>query len=575
MGSIFNRVNRMAKPRQVSYNSAMQSGRRTSYILGLLTLAALATLYATVTSYRYFWDTLIDCHYIEGPWNPAKLVHPQHPLFPLIAHIKFRWLTSDLTGMSIHIMRIVSIFFSIIGLGLFYAGLVRVTRSHPLAALATLSLGLTAAWWHHSIAGNPTIVSMAFILLSLLFILPGGNASPSKWMIFFHRIFFILAVMFSRTSALYLIPFTILVFTISAGREDVKSPFLSCIKYFIITFLYIAIPFYLIPGFLIGAWSPAKFSAWWNDYAGYLPHPTAGFNEWVRGLLAAGMGSIIALPRDVNLAFKAWQGTAPNLLSLPYFALVIIFVVGFVSCISYLGRKRAQLNRGERGFYWFCVMSILFVGGPVLIRQPYAITIFSLPFVTGIFALWASRIMVGKPKWVAWIWLLVPVILLVNNWEIKFDRDRNPDNNPYIYESTLVAQAISPEDILIDSGVDEGLQRHGYDLYFANVDSIDIFQIPGALEADRNRVRQELAKYYESGHMVIIHQDAVENEEAMQKLIDGMGAKFTPQELQDFILDAMHPAFYFVINSKKYYVNELAPERQIPLNIPILPVNPF
>jgi len=543
--------------------------------LGIAAIAALAGLYTTINSYRYFWDSLVDCHYMEGQFDLAKLVHPLHPLFPLAGYYLFRALEPDIAGRSIYMFKFVSLIFSLIGLIAFYALLKKATGSHPLCAVATLSLGLTAAWWQCSISGNTTIIAMTFILLSLLFYLPGSEGKTGKGPMALHRLFLALAVLFSRICFLFLIPFVIVDYIrhYSASGSN-RQAFISTVKYSLITLLCAAIPFFLIPAISLGIWTPAAFGKWFNDFPGALPHLAGDIGDRFRGLLVTGLGNILALPREANMAFKAYQGAPPNLRSTPYFIAFIILAISFLASIVYIFAKWTELNLLQRIFTWFNISTVIIVGGYTVIRQPYAITIYTLPFFTSIFTLWAFNISRGKPKPYAWLWLLLPAILLTNNWFVKFNHDRFPNTNPYIYEATSASRIIAEGDLLIDSGVNDGLFRHAYLLYFSNVDSRNLFEIPGVMEKNFETFSIEMTRQLDSGHRVLIHEDALQNEDSMRLLINGMGADYTPEELLDFVDNVIEPRYYFVINAKRYYAFERKSKSTPPQLLPMLPVVP-
>jgi len=542
---------------------------------GIAAIAALAILYAAIPSYRYFWDTLIDCHYLEGKFDVAKLMHPLHPLFPLTGYYLFRALEPDITGRSIYMLKSVSMIFSLIGLIAFYAILKRATATHFLSAVATLTLGLTVAWWQHSISGNTLIIAMTFILLSLLFYLPGSEGRIGKIPMALHRLFFTIAVLFSRICFLFLIPFVIVDYIRRYGASGSHSKALTrTVAYTLITLLCAAIPFLLIPALSLGIRTPADFVAWSNDFPGALPHLTGGTGDRFRGLLTTGLGDIIALPGIVNVAFKAYQGAPPNLRSTPYFIAFIVLAISFLASIVYTSTRWNELNLTQRIFALFNISAVIIVGGYIIVRQPYAITIYALPSFASIFALWAFSVTRGKPKPYAWLWLLLPAMILTNNWFVKFSRDRFPSTNPYIYEASSVPHIIGEGDLLIDSGVNEGLFRHAYLLYFSGIDSRNLFQIPGVLDKNFEEFSIEMTQHLNSGHKIFIHEDALQNEDSMRFLINGIGADYTPEELLDFISNVIEPRYYFVINAKKYYAFELKSGGLQPPEIPMLPVIP-
>ena len=541
----------------------------------LATILALGALYAAIPSYRYFWDSLIDCRYIETKVDLPKLVNPLHPLFPLAAYPLFRTLQPDIAGHSINMFRIVSIIFSLIGLITFYAILRKAAASHVLCAIATLSLGLTASWWHYSISGNTVVISMAFLLLSLLFYMPRSDGGAARGPMILHRLFFAISVLFSRLNFLFIIPFAV---TDYIKRHEAPGSgagaFIQTLKYSLVTLLCAAVPFFLLPAVSLGIWTPAGIGRWFNDFPGALPHITGDAADRLRGLLAAGLGNILALSRDANFAFKAYQGAPPNLRSMPYFIAFIFLAISFLAGIVFIAGRRKEFSANGRILASFCIGTILIVGGYFLIRQPFATTIFALPSLAMLFSLWALQAMRGKPRVYSLLWLLLPLLILTNNWFIKFNRDRFPDNNPYIYEASSVPNIVKDGDLLIDSGVNEGLFRHAYLLYFAGIDSRSLFQIPGVMNRDFEAFSIEMTRQLESGHKILIHEDAVQNEESMKLLIGGMGADYTPDELLDFIGNVIEPRYYFVINAKKYYVFERASEGVPPEELPMLPVMP-
>ena len=529
---------------------------------GVVAILLLAVLYAAVHSYRYFWDGLIGCYSLEQPYDAGKLIRPAHPVFPLVFYNLFRIFAADISGRSIHMLRVVSIIFSLIGLAAFYGLLKRITGSHFTSGLAVLCVGVSAAWWHHSISGNTFIISIAFLLFSLYVFMWEREGKSNTAGYILHLLFFALAVMFHRFAFFFIIPFALAAFTRRFNvTKSVSLSALFSIGYIIVTSLITAIAFLMLPYLFLGVNTTGGLQGWWNDYDSALPYFTGGFEKSFRGLFSAGLGGITALPRSANLAFKHWEGAQPNAVAGLYYIIFVIIGLGLFFAVKSTSRDDRKLSTLETTFAAFNISALIIVGVICTVLHPYSLShhLFLIPLVAGILAPWLHRIMRDKPRRMQLLWLIIPVALLCNNWFVKFNRDRTAENNPYIYQAEKAAVAVNDGDLLIDSGVEEGIFRHAYMLYFSGIDSRHFFELPGVMEEDRQRYHRELMKYYSKGNRIIIHEDAIENEKAMLTLLRGMGSRMSLEGYQEFVVQFMdtRPS-YFVINAKNYYIFRVA-----------------
>lgn len=527
---------------------------------GFVAIVLLAVLYAIVPSYRYFWDALIDCHNIEKAFDPQNLIHPTHPLFPLIFYNGFRMFIADIDGKAIHMLRACSTLFSILGLVAFFLILRRITGSYFSSGLAVLCTGLTSVWWSHSVSGNAFIISVAFLLLSLYTYTLRDKHRSGTLMTVLHWVFFAMAVLFQRFTLFFIIPFAFAEYSRCFDYfKNVGPAIFNTVIYFIVLVLFAVVPFILIPVLGLGIKTGTEWWTWWSGYDGALPYFTGGFEKSFRGLFTAGLGSITALPRSANVSFRHYEGAPPNVVAGLYYIVLVIISVGIFIAIKMSSKDDNKLSSIERTYSAFNISALIIVGVVCTVLHPYSLShrLFLIPVVIGILTPWLHRLMANKPLKIQLLWLIIPIALFCNNWVVKFNNDRHINNNPYIYGATKAAGVIQPDELLIDTGVDEGLFRHAYMLYFTDINSRHFFDLPGVEEEDAAAYREELMKYAASGRRIIIHEDAIQSDKAMLTLLMGMGSQMSLEAYLEFVVQPVEPREYYIINAKKYIVVEV------------------
>ncbi len=534
----------------------MNAGKRSPIDAGLIVIVVLGLLYGLFESHRYFWDALIDCRYIEQPFDLRHMVHPGHPLFPLAFYRIFHMFGDDITWRSIHFFRAVSIIFSLAGLLTFHGIMKQVTQSRWASAISTLCLGLTAAWWQHSASGNVYIISTTFLLLSLYTYILGTKRGGSIILTLIHRIFFALSVLFCGFAIIFIVGFLGAEFIRRRAESGTGGAVAESVGHALITALFAIVPYVLMPVLFLGVGFPGEISPWLHDYDGAMPHFAGDVEASFRGTLRLGAESVTSLPMAAKVAFSGYEGAHFNATMGIYYLVFVAIAIGLGAGGLYAARRYGKMPAASTAFAAFSVVAIVVVGIYIIVVYPGSIShrLFLMPLVIGLIASWLGAVTSKWPRAIYILWLILPLVLFLNNWYVRFDRDRDAVNNPYISEAERVKQGIRPGDLLIDSKVREGIFRHAYFLYFDGIDSKHLFEIPGVMDRDRKTYRDFMTGYSASGRNIFIHEDAIQDEDAMQLLIRGMGADTNPVDLQAFVMDELLPISTFTINAKKYFV---------------------
>src|SRR5262249_26935969 len=137
---------------------------------GIFTLFALIYL-ATLTS-DYFWDGITFALQIEkvakGERGIALLFHQNHLLYNAFGYLLYTSVRSlGLSVRALTILELANVIIGAIGVGVFFQLAERVTGSRYGAALCSIALAVSAAWWKLSTDADAYIPAVVLILLCL------------------------------------------------------------------------------------------------------------------------------------------------------------------------------------------------------------------------------------------------------------------------------------------------------------------------------------------------------------------------------------------------------------------------
>lgn len=531
--------------------------KRSEKLFFFALIAFLGVLYMWFANLRYFVDGLNTAWLIET--SDAWIIHPNHPLFPLIPQMLFLLAGGEseaVTGLGF--LLVWTTIFGMISCW----GIRLLAREAGASitgeAFAILLFGFSSAIWYFFSTANQYSTALAAYIFALYAIIRiARNSSPiSLRRSILLGLFTGIAILIHQVNIFLSVPLGWAIFRRDGAPREKSIKFLAVF----LAALIIAAGFTIFCAvFIVGVESVPEFIEWQKSYVTQTRY-------WAHGLL----DSVARTARgafDLHLAhtfhseglFGDWQD-APSEPGVILFraaqAFVILFIVvetvrGLVEYFRDKNRSTIQ-TIGLYAAVPFVVFSLIFTPESTNYR------IFYLPgwlmFMAPVFE---RHFRFQTPRFRnLWLPALVIITLFTANFAVKFYPESIPTKNPYITEAGLLSIRVGPGDLVIYSGAEEDYLRAQYLRYFSRA---DILILPELIEAIRREPGKVIADFIErdsSGNLIMVHEDALYSEEDVEWINDFYRTDIAPNELENFIDDHTELVSGMVINEKQYLLIE-------------------
>jgi len=531
----------------------------TGWIATVLAALVIALVYFGLPNFRYLNDGLVAALRMRdaSPW----FVHPNHPVHPLVPLIIYRALGGQASGLSeLELLTMWSILCGIIAC----VGLMTILRAGSTATAAiVLGLGLFAfsnGVWYFFVTANPSSTALTFQILALIPIAiairrrPDGPTVGDRVAIV---LLTALAILAGQINAMLLLPAC---YAVTSGDIPTREKSGRAVVLLVMVVIVTAAMFYLVGALFAGVRTPSGFLDWQHSYV---------FERrwWVHGLLDAirrnwvGAVSVhVASAFDSGGLFGSWLdgfGTparvAGLLIKLGQAIVLLFLIVETIRAVAAWAQHRPLIPIQIIGLLSavpIILFSCFWTPDTIHYRILYVpgYLLFLIPSVERHYRLEQFRFRR------AWPVVLVLICLFSTNLATRFVPESNPEGNPYRYEMFRLRDSMNPGDIIIFSGSDEGRSRELYARYFLDVDTMLVNDIIGRVRSDPDGLAATLRAHYESGGILLVHEDALLSDEDVEIMNQLYGTDIRPGEFADFMQTWTTLASHFMID--QYYLFE-------------------
>ncbi len=515
--------------------------------------------YFILRCHRYFTDGLTYALEIEtvDTW----LVHPNHPLFPLLPQILHRLGKAVSEYPGLELLSNWAILAGILAAwGMLY--LFQMVKIKPATAIVSFSLfTFSAGVWYFGSTANQYSTALAlhvFTLIALARIMM-KSGEPSTLEIVLTGALCSLAILAHQVNLLLLIPMCFIFFSgkLPTGRK------LSATLTAAGTALSIAVIVTLLLGVtLIGLRTPSDFIAWQQSY---VTEPWYWANSVTDSLSRTAKGAV-----ELHLAhafhpegiFGNWRmplGTSYGITVL-VFRLAQAFILSFIVFESIRAilewfraeRKPRLQTLGLAAWLPFAIFCFFFTPETYNYRVFYmpGFIIFIAPAIGKHFSLDSWKIKR------AWPVLLMIVCLFATNFTVKFLPEHSRSNNPMLAEAIRLSGVFGPGDLMIYSGADVDYLRADYTRYFAGCDTMILPELIEKFRESPDDVVADFETRTLSGGNVAVHEDALYSDEDREWVNRFYGMDIRELELAEFLDLYAAPADIFILNEKKFFMLE-------------------
>lgn len=244
--------------------------------------SALSAIYFFFPTKNYYWDGIIYAQLIEDtPGFGWHLLHPNHLFYNALGYSAYRAVQAmGFQTRALFVLQFLTTVFAVICSVIFFLISLRLFRSRYMSFVLTSILAFAAGWWRFATDADVYIISLAFLLAALYFVLPSERPRPflvaivHSFAMFFHE----LAVLF--------FPVLVLGLAVQTESGDVRRKIRVLLQYsltaFFLTFGIYCSCFY----FLTGNFNAVDFFRWTTSFApdpGVVPTVSESLQQTLKG----------------------------------------------------------------------------------------------------------------------------------------------------------------------------------------------------------------------------------------------------------------------------------------------------
>jgi hypothetical protein len=514
-------------------------------------------LYLFFRCYRYFTDGLSAAYQIET--SDKWLVHPNHPLFPLLPQAiqRLGGINSGYPGLDLLCLW-AGAFGVLAAWGMLF--LLKTARLSSVTALLCLGIFVfSAGVWYFGCTANQYSTALALNILTMIALVgiirrPDPPTFRDTALVGFLTA---LAVLAHQVNGLLLIP---VAYSFLSGKFPLRRKLANAAWAVVISILIAAVLTIVMGVTLVGLRAPSDFIAWQESY---VTQPWYWAQSIPDSLTRTFKGAI-----ELHLAhvfhseglFGSWNRSLNS--PREYFVWILrigqAFVLLFLAVetlralVDYFrSRPKPSLQTlGLTAWLPFAIFCFFFTPDTFNYRVFYmpGYLLFLSPALEKHFSLDSFRFRR------AWPVILMVVALFSTNFTAKFLPDHNPDNNALLNEAERLAAILGPGDLMIYSGAGEDYLRADYAHYFVGCDTLIL---PDAIKRIRMNPEQVIADFerrLSSGGFVGIHEDALYSEEDLDWVNRYYGMNIGRDELADFLDTYSEPTDYCLISDLRIFV---------------------
>ena len=527
-------------------------------VFGLMLLIGL--LYFVLPNHRYTSDALIAALRMRDatPW----FVHPNHILHPLGPQIIHQ--VAGGKALLINELEILLVWSMIVGILGCWAFVIMLRLGSVSRTTALAGLGFYAfssAIWYFSVAANPNATALAFHVFGLLAIVYAGTLPPAHLTLRMSVLLgavIALCIMASQINAILILPLCYLFLIRSNGSATkVRNMATGLVSTGVLTIAIYA----LIAVAFVRVRTPAEFLQWQHSYvfdqrwwsqdifdaisriwvgAVSVPftsafYPAGLFGDW-----------------DVDPGKPVWYIRFFGRLGQAF--VLAFFIVETVKAFLFFVRDRKLLTIQAIGLITsipLIIFSCFWTPEDVHYRIMYVpgFLMFLMPSIERRYRLKEFRFRI------AWPVIAAVFLLFILNLTMQFVPQSNPDNNPYNREINTLATLVDENTFIVFSGAEMGHIRSLYADYFLRCDVITVPNLIDFIRNDPEEIITSFTDCYASGGQVLVHEDAIVNDEDVRAMNELYDIDLRPGEVREFMesfSDIGRAAVH--INAKRYYL---------------------
>ncbi len=518
-------------------------------ILGGLAVTLIICIFP---SYNYFSDGLVDAYDIET--SAIWIVHPHHPLVPLIPQAIFRamgGLGSGITGLGL--LHVWSILFGIIGCwGMIF--LLRAARFSTATTLSGLALyAFSNGVWYFNTVPNQNSTALAMHILALLAIvypaMQEGKQLSSKNAILI-GLLTSFAILCSQLNTVLILPAIYLFLFNKPATGRGKALFAYAATVVVVTgglFLF------LVAGLKnIGSFS--ELTAWQRSYILSPRYWASGIGDsLIRSLRGAASLHLAYLWQPGSL-FNPRNGHTGSLPIMLGQALVLSFFIietirAFISWVITRPGSTVQNLALITGLPIF-LFSFVFTPEWVNYRILYmpSLILFISPVIESDFGLKSPSLRK------LWPLLIVILSLFLTNFTLKYLPESNARHNLYLNEARELSKNYGLHDRIIYLSAYDGDYRIKYTRYFTQCNVTRVIDLVAAIRRNPAEVEAFFRDGFRDGGRVLVHEDALHSPEGVEWVNERYGTDIKPDEVASFFNKHFRVVDKFAINGSRYYV---------------------
>lgn len=510
-----------------------------------------AFVYLGFICHRYFTDGLSAAYLIET--SDTWIVHPNHPLFPLLPQYIYRLLGGETRELDA--LGLLNVWSSIAGcLSVF--GIIYMLRSARVSVAVTLIgtaiFAFSAGTWYFNVTGNQysTAILLHVLCLVLCVKLIKSDAEPDTRLKIMLPFLFAFAVAFHEVNIFLLVP---IAYTLYVTGKNPTYGVRSALVITVFAILLTALIFTILAVSIGGVDSLPDFINWQKSY---VTRPWYWAHGPVDSLTRSFTGAISLHVAEIHSSsgiLGDWSGGPVSIISkiLQFIILAGILFITIKSLISYFRDETDRRISNLALAVWLPYLIFSFVFTP----ESTNYRIFYMPGFILFLSCFLEKFSAGgtKLKKLA-LPALLAVLLLATNFTFKFLPGSNIGNNPLIYEAVRLSATAGPGDLIIYSGAEQDYLRADYAKYFARCDTALLPDVISGIRNNPEFVIDDIGRRFENGNILVIHEDALYSEEDLEFLNNFYGMDIREGELEDFIKTRHAVANVIVINDKQYLI---------------------